>query len=279
MNYGLAIWHYPHRTVLENADYFYENGFDAESFVGEHFISLLRDDETAVQLAEKIRDHGTVLTVHHKLPGDHSTDKVSKFEEEMRLIGSWQEKYGLIRVLSFDVSEQIRDNIIPYIRYTLEQVPGCRVAVEDFGLTAEECAQTEEMKKDPRFGYLLDLGHMYIRLNGKNTSGHRLFTPSVIEGTGDTTAAGFLKALRSKNAEIVEVHFHNNDGVSDLHLFLEDGTLDMREPLKALRDFGFEGVLTIESAPGFMFPCYGKEADDRILKTYDTFRKMVSEIL
>ena len=279
MNFGLAIWHYPHRTVLENVDFFHENGFDAESLLGEHFVNTLRNPEEAEALADKIRAHGTVLTVHHKLPGDHSAEKVETFEEEMRLVGNWQKKHGLITVLSFDVAEAIRDNIVPYIRYTLEQVPGCRVAVEDFGLTDEEAAQTEIMKQDPRFGYLIDLGHMYIRLNGKNTSGHRLFTPSMLEGTGDITSAGFLKALQSKNAPVVEVHFHNNDGISDQHLFLEDGNLDMREPLKALRDFGFSGVLTIESAPGFVFKCYGQEADDGILKTYNTFKQMAEEIL
>ena len=46
---------------------------------------------------------------------------------------------------------------------------------------------------------------------------------------------------------------------------------------RALDEIGYDGVLTIESAPGFQFPCYGEEADTRILKTWDYWKSIRGE--
>lgn len=281
MKYCIADWHYPHRTFVENLIWFSTHGFDVISVLGSQFVEAIRDEEIAEQTAFTMMEFGKTLTVHGKLPADHSEDNVEAYRKELLDIGAWQKKHGYIRVLSFDVPEAIRGGIVPYVKMALDLVPGCRIAVEDYGLTEAEADDVRALEGEKRFGYLIDIGHMNIRLAGKNTSGHTLFTRSEIECGGQpftNDAAGFLAALRSKPFPVVEIHFHNNDNEHDLHLFLEDGSLNMEEPLKAIRDFGFEGILTIESAPGFQFPCYGQEADDGIMRTYKQFKEMVKNV-
>ena len=275
MKNGLAIWHYGHRTPVENAEFFAKQGFDSVSILGMHMVELCRDAEQSAALAEVIDSTGIVLTVHFKLPASAEDDEVVPFREGVAAMGEWQKRYGGISILSFDVPMHSRENLVPYIEYVLEAVPDCKVAVEDFGLTESELEQTKTLTdKTDRFGYLLDIGHMYIRLKGQNTSGSRLFTTSLFEcdASEHPDRNAFLKAFLSKPAPIFEMHLHNNDGARDLHNFLEDGTMDVDEAAAAIYDFGFDGVMTIESAPGYTFECFGKDADDGIMRTFEYWK-------
>lgn len=269
MKTGLAIWHYPHRSMLENARFFIQQGYESISLLGTHMVRVCRSAEDSCALAEAVAASGVTLTVHHCLPKTHGTEDVAEFHKGLEAIAAWQKAWGLMAVYSFDVQPGIRDNIAPYLHEVLETVPGCKVAVEDFGLTAAEYAQIEHLKAEPRFGYLLDIGHMFIRLRGRNGSGYPLFTHTDIEGPvcDNPGSASFLDAFRSKEFPVFEIHMHNNDGVEDMHYFLEDGALDVPAVAKAIKVFGFDGVLTIESAPGFHFPCCYPESDERILRT------------
>jgi sugar phosphate isomerase/epimerase len=58
-----------------------------------------------------------------------------------------------------------------------------------------------------------------------------------------------------------------------MHYFLDDGTLDIKMIADVLKTIGFDGVLTIESAPGFVFPCAYPESDERILQTYKIWKE------
>ena len=73
------------------------------------------------------------------------------------------------------------------------------------------------------------------------------------------------------------MHLHNNDGIRDTHLFLEDGSADIRAIAKALCRLRYEGILTIESAPGYQFPCYGEQADEGILRTLHYLKKCLAD--
>lgn len=275
MKNGLAIWHYPHRTVLENVAFFAENGFESVSIHGADMLAVCADENAGKELARLIRDNDLVLTVHAKLPDDHSSKCVLEYESFINAISAWQKAYGCLSILSFDVSQKIRDNIVPYIAYGLEKIPDCKIAVEDFGLNEKENSQIEHLKGNNRFGYLLDIGHMYIRLCGKNDSGYTLFTNSPTECPTSEQPAyrEFLTAFRSKKFPIHEIHLHNNDGLRDMHYFLDDGTLDIKMIADVLKTIGFDGVLTIESAPGFVFPCAYPESDERILQTYKIWKE------
>ena len=148
-------------------------------------------------------------------------------------------------------------------------------AVEDFGLNAAEREQIAYLKGNDRFGYLVDIGHLFICLRGQNRSGKALFTHApdehpVCEAPDSTV---FRSAFESKEHPIFEMHLHNNDGVDDLHWFLEQGKMDVPAVAKALQEMGFEGVLTVESAPGFRFECRGKDADEGIVRTLEYWKK------
>ncbi|MBR4081461.1 MAG: sugar phosphate isomerase/epimerase [Clostridia bacterium] len=276
MKTGLAIWHYPHRSVLENVRFFAAHGLQSVSLLGTDMAALCRDSTLAAALAEAVRSADLTLTVHHILPRSHSQEDVQTFREQMELIADWQRTYGLLHVYSFDVAQPIRDNILPYLNEVLSRVPGCRVAVEDFGLNAAERAQLESLRGNPRFGYLVDIGHMFLRLTGRNDSGKTLFTHTDDEGPvcDAPDCQAFLRALKARDFPVFEIHLHNNDGVQDMHYFLGDGALDVQGVLRAIKAFGFDGVMTIESAPGFMFECVYPESDRRILDTIGYYHRL-----
>lgn len=276
MKNGLAIWHYPHRTVLENVQYFAEHDFNAVSVHGAHMDEVCKNGQDSEGMAELVKKYNLTLTVHHKLPAAHDAENVAAYRETIDRFGAWQRKYGGMAVLSFDVADAIRDNIAPYIEYALQTVPDAKIAVEDFGLTDAERSQIEHLKTEPRFGYLLDIGHMFLRIRGENRQAYTLFHNQQDECPvcSEPGYAEFLQAFRSKEFPVFEIHLHNNDGVSDLHWFLEDGKLNIAGVGAVLREMQWDGVLTIEAAPGYTFPCYGEEADSRIMKTYEYWKSI-----
>ena len=247
---GLAIWHYPHRTIAENVRFFAAYGLDS-------------------------------VSVHGCLPRHHTPETVEIFEAELELWARWQNAYGLISVLSFDVPQTIREGqgIGGYLQRVLDAVPNCKVAVEDFGLTVDEVEQIAFLKGNERFGYLVDLGHLFLRMKGLNTGGKVLFTNSPYEypPVACPDATHFYRTLAAKEFPIFEIHLHNNDGVSDLHWFLEEGSLDVPAVAKALSELDFQGVLTVESAPGFRFECRGTDADEGIRKTLEFWKACLKE--
>ncbi len=273
MKNSLAIWHYPHRTMEENIRFFATQGFPAVSVHGARLADALARGE-GDRLAQAIHESGVTLTVHYALPRAHTPERVRAFEQGIDSIGAWHKSYGLIHVLSFDVPAAIRDHMTPYLEYAMAQTEGCLLAVEDFGLTADERAQIAYLKGNPRFGYLLDIGHMFLRIRGKNQSGKALFSHHDDEcpQCDNPGYTDFMRAMDTKEFPVFEMHLHNNDGVNDTHQFLEDGPLDIAMIARVVRDRGFDGIMTIESAPGFKFDCYGDDADTRIMQTFEYWK-------
>ncbi len=273
---GLAIWHYPHRTMVENIRFFAAHGCPSVSVHGAQFVNAISDPATADAVAAAVSETGVVFTVHYCLPRSHESEAVAVFEAGIRAIADWQKAHGSIAVLSFDVPQPIRSGkgIGAYLDTVLATVPDCKVAVEDFGLTADERAQINHLKGNDRMGYLVDIGHLFIRMRGQNQSGKALFTNSPDEhlAVDAPGAEDFKAALATKDFPVFEMHLHNNDGVSDVHWFLEQGSLDVPAVAEALREWGFDGVLTIESAPGFKFECRGKDADEGIQRTLEYWK-------
>ena len=265
---GLAIWHYPHRNDLENARFFAENGFASISMHGRAMAKICMDEQRSADFAALIQEKNLVLTAHGKLPASHEKADVEEFKLYVDSVARWQKKYGLLAVYSFDVPQEIRDNILPYVEYILQYKQFEKVAVEDFGLTEAEKAQIEPLKGNERFGYLIDVGHMNIRLRGLNKEPLTLFTnsPDECPVTKKPSYQEFLRAFQSKDFPIFEIHLHNNDGVSDGHCFLEDGTIDMQIMADVLLDFGYDGIVTIESVPRLQ-GCVYPESDKRIVNT------------
>ena len=178
--------------------------------------------------------------------------------------------------MSFDVPSKIRDNATEYIEYVLDYKQFGKVAVEDFGLCSEEKAQIEHLKGNKRFGFLVDVGHMYIRMIGKNKKGVTIFTNSQEEcpKTDAPCYDDFIKAFATKEFPIFEIHLHNNNGVDDMHYFFDDGIIDIKMIARVLADLKFDGILTIESAPGFQFKCEYPESDIRIKETFEFWKSV-----
>ena len=274
---GLAIWHYPHRNMVENIRYFAALGLPSVSVHGAQFVNTIADPAMSDAVAAAVSETGVVFTVHYCLPRDRSPEAVAVFEAGIRAIAAWQRAHGTIAILSFDVPQPIRSGkgIGDYVDFVLDTVPDCKVAVEDFGLTPDEREQIQHLKGNPRFGYLVDMGHLFIRMRGQNQNGKALFTNSPDEhpAVDAPTAEDYASALNSKDFPIFEMHLHNNDGVHDLHWFLEQGSMDVPAVATTLQARGYEGVLTVESAPGFRFECRGKDADEGIARTLAYWKK------
>lgn len=276
---GLAIWHYPHRSIAENLRYFAARGFDSLSVHGAQLVNALSDPSAAADIASAVRESGVALTVHYCLPRNHGEEAVEVYRRGIAALAAWQNEHSLISILSFDVPQPVREGegILAYVEHALKAFPSCRIAVEDFGLNASERAQILPLKGEPRFGYLVDVGHLFLRLRGRHRGGKTIFTHAPDEHplTDFPTSASIHAALASKEHPIFEIHLHNNDGAEDLHWFLEQGELDIAAVAQALQDMDYKGIVTIESAPGYKFECRGAHADEGILKTFDYWKGLL----
>ena len=272
---GVAMWHYPHRTTTENACFFADCGYDVLGLNQWQIIECILKD-SGVELAKIISDKKVGVTVHGGMPRTHKTNDVEDFKNNMKLIGEWQKKYKFIDVISFDVFRDIRDNVSEYVDFILNTVPECKVALEDFGLNENELSQIDKFKANDRFGYLIDIGHMYIRLSGNPARDSVLLKHCPFEGERSTEQGHkeFITAIKSKTFPVFELHLHNNDGRDDLHNFLDDGTLDIKMIANVLNELNYEGIVTIESAPGFRFECESKQRDERIINDLKYWSKV-----
>ena len=85
---GLAIWHYPHRSMVDNIRYFAAMGLPSVSVHGAQFARALADPAVALALADAVREGGVVghlplwtfgkrlcflpLELGHQTPGQRS---------------------------------------------------------------------------------------------------------------------------------------------------------------------------------------------------------------
>lgn len=274
---SLSIDFYKHRSLAENVEFFMKIGFDGVSI---YISELLGDFDSADEIAEAVKRSGASLSVHGPICVSHSSEDIKKFEENIEKIAEWQKKHGVISILSFDVPDAIRDNVTPYVDRVLEKVPDCLMALEDFGLNETERAGIEHLKGNARFGYLLDIGHMFIRLCGNPERDLTLFQSSrdECEAVIEPKYEHFLRAFQSKEFPIFELHFHNNDGHADLHRFLSDGRIDYAVIARLLRDTGFDGTITLESAPGYTFECEGECADRGIAQSLEYWEEVYNKV-
>jgi sugar phosphate isomerase/epimerase len=114
-----------------------------------------------------------------------------------------------------------------------------RFGVEDFPLDAlaleRDRAGLEPLLRCPRYGALIDLGHLNLRL--KSGGYFRRLSPA--------------DYIRRVPVPILEVHVHDNAGDRDSHGPIGFGNVAFEEIARALRAVGFDGVSTIEIAPSF----------------------------
>ena len=114
-----------------------------------------------------------------------------------------------------------------------------RVGVEDFPLdeaALDACrADLEPLLACPRYGILIDVGHLNIRVR---TDGYHR----------DVSVAEYFARVP---LPVVEIHLHDNGGSKDEHGHFGLGNIDFEEVARALKAIGFQGISTIEIAPSF----------------------------
>ena len=277
MKQGLAIWHYPHRTVAENVAFFADRGYESLSILGRELNAICSIEEEAEHLAHLVSEKGIILTVHHRMPANHEPETVDAFYRDMDQIGRWQERFGVISILSFDA--MVRERVDTYINYVTDHVPNVTVAMEDFGLNEAEREQLTRLKAPERFSYLVDVGHMFIRMCNGYQGGATIFknAPDECPPVEDPVGEDFLRAFRSKERGICEIHLHNNNGEKDMHSFLEEGRIRMDAVAYALKAIGYEGIVTVESVPGKAYSGRRSESDTRILETTAYWQNILRE--
>ena len=266
MRVAIAGWHYSYRTMEENVRFFAQNGFDVFSALGNDFVQLLQDENRAEELAKAIRESGSGFSVHYGLPNPENAEDVEKFLASLEKIRAWQDRNGLLEILSFDVWFP---NVYSLVEAVLVRFhgSGVKIAFEDFCLETlpEEYAKLYE--KYP-FYELLDAGHMNIRLFSK---------------TGTNSEEQFREKMKLVPLPMLETHIHNNRGLKDMHAPLLDpvlcaervGTFDAKQYIQLLKELGLEDIIvTIEVIP-FLYGCPGNAGDVSAINDLRYVRKLI----
>lgn len=277
MKIAVAGWHYSHRTLNQNAEYFLKNGFDLFSALGKDFAELMKDRQEAEKLAETLqsiaKERGEpserLLTVHYGLPDPTKREDVEAFYASLEEILAWEERFGRLRVLSFDVWYP---NVFPLVEHVVRQFAETkvRVAFEDYCLDGLDADHAELMNRYP-FYELVDAGHMNFRLFG---------------GGGDHSVQGFHREFDKLGLPVIETHIHNNNGLRDMHrplldpemLALDAGSFDTEAYLTLLRDRGLNDVIvTIETMP-FLYGNPGVFGDAIVLNDLKYVRVLCEKL-
>jgi sugar phosphate isomerase/epimerase len=236
MKCSVAAWLYvrdgkplPH-LVNEFADL----GFDAVSFRCETIMNVdaaVRRDVSAV-MAER----GLTATVHtHGGMTDEGLDAVvDTFGERLYSITMDADKVNDSRGRFVDASATVA---------VLERIEkatrGTSVwfGAEDFPRDALALAYYRDdlapLLNCPRFGLLVDVGHMNLHL--RSLKYYRGVTPE--------------EYFARLPLPLIELHLHDNDGTRDQHRYFGSGNNDFAAVARGVRAIGFDGVATIEAVP------------------------------
>lgn len=225
----VTVWNYP-GSELENARKFHELGFDAVSWLGEHFVRMTEAEDD--QLAAILRETRMQFTVHSRLPDPDSPEACKKFDEELARCVAWQEKYGLLYSYTFDFWFDL-DKTLPYLDKALTAFrgSGVTIACEDIPLNKRQMEKFSKLlKPKDKFGILLDAGHMNIRQRSME-----LIEPE-----------DFISSIQALPLPIIEVHLHDNLSHKDEHMYLGYGNLPLDAIITGLKRKNFDGFATIE---------------------------------
>ncbi len=238
MVYAPSTWVYTdeEKRLADLVDEMLDVGYNAISCSTSPLSSM--PDHELREAAGRLREHDVPVTLH----GLAMLGRVDLPRIVELLLPQ-------IRCITFDPilnahpfgREYAAGALVATVREALTMTEGTqvRVGVEDFPVNADAVAHFRDdlapVLDDPRFGILIDIGHMNVRLSSEGYY-------------GGMTAAEHIAAIP---LEIIEIHVHDNDGQSDQHGPLGSGNVDFAEVAAALRSVGFAGISTIEVVPGW----------------------------
>ncbi len=236
MLHAVAVWNYAYEgaDAIDVIDALLDVGFDAISH-STHPLSRLDQGEV-----ERIAGHLVGRDVPVTL---HSSPFIDSADLE-RVIAPFM---PVLRCVTFDPARDAHPlgslyaaaHLARRVREVLDLTVGTqvRVGVEDFPINADAMAAFADdlapITGDPRWGILIDIGHMHIRLSG--------------EGYFAGMTVG--EHLAQVPLEIIELHVHDNDGQADQHAPIGVGTVNFAQVAAAVCDAGFDGISTSEIVP------------------------------
>jgi sugar phosphate isomerase/epimerase len=261
MKHGVAVWNWvqPGQPLAALLGELAGLGFEVMSFLPKQLLSL--EPPEARALLSILDGYRLCATVHGKCglqPGE--------IERIVHLLGR--------RLLAFTVDPLLRtdsrgtlyaaNSIVEVLCAIRAATRETRVAfaVEDFPLDALALdyyrPALEPVLDSERYGLLLDLGHMNLRM--------------AQEEYFYTDVGDYILGLP---LPIVEVHVHDNRGDRDSHEPLGAGNVPFPEVAGALMAAGFDGVSTIEIEPSFhgSTPAASKP---HLRRTFEAWRGMLA---
>ncbi len=238
MHYGIAIWNFaePGVSLPALVAWAAEAGFDAASFSSGQFGKV--DEGEWRETGACLRERGMIATIH------------CSFNAPVPEILDTVESLGAVRAVTFDAAMAVlpQGRLYDWDRMgatlcELEQATrgsDIGLGVEDFPLG--QCALDfyadaipAALLDCPRYGMLIDLGHLHLRRT-KEPYFQRL------------TPEEYIAAIP---LPILEAHVHDNTGDADSHGHIGFGDAPFDAMASGLRAAGFDGVSTIEIAPSF----------------------------
>ena len=231
-------------------------GFDTFSFKREMLAD--GDPKEVQETAGLLRERGYGATVHSDF--ELTPEMLSRFLELLgdrfyrltfdaahtQTAGGTSYDMKKMQPVLADVADQTRDTDVLF-------------GVEDFPLDSSALehyhAGLEPFLDNPRFGTLIDLGHLNLRLHS-------------VEHFNARTPEEHLAAVP---VPIIEIHVHDNNGRRDSHAHIGFGNGDFEAMARGLHAVGFDGVSTIEICPIF-HDSTPAEARPRVRETLDRWR-------
>ncbi|MGC9317413.1 MAG: sugar phosphate isomerase/epimerase family protein [Armatimonadota bacterium] len=234
MHYAVAIWNWvtEEARLPELIEEFVGFGYDAVSLSTAH-LGRLEQAEVAAG-AELVVEREVPVTLHGAV-----TVEPEALVQASEMFGKRLTCVTFDPCLVMEPRGRLYDaeRMAPVVEGVLELPSQPRVGIEDFPLDqmavdwfADDLASVLD---HPRYGILIDIGHMNMRLHGGG----------YFEGMSVT------EYIERVPLPMIEVHVHDNDGTRDAHAPLGEGTIDFAEVADALRSAGFDGMSTIEIAP------------------------------
>ena len=263
LRYGIAIWNFmePGLSLPDLVAELADAGFDAVSFSSGQFPKVGPSEWEEV--GALMRDRSLAATIHSSfdVPYEDLDAVMSHLGDELRTVTFDAAMRSDSRGRFYDWAKMSR---------MLEQVEsGTRgrdvlFGVEDYPLDQAALDFYEDeispaIRRSPRWGSLIDLGHLNMRLREDY---YRSLTPEAY--------------IQRVPLPIVEVHVHDNNGDADQHGYMGLGNAPFREIARGLKAAGFDGVSTIEIAPAFHG---GKPSEERPLakESLETWRRMMEQ--
>ncbi len=260
MHHAVAIWNLREegRSLIRSVGDYAGFGFDTISFLPRDILRLEKTE--ARGLKELMEKRGLSATIHGNfdLARDDAARLVEFFPGRLKCLTFDAARTETSLGLTFDTARMA--GLLTEVAARSHDTD-IRFGVEDFPLDGRAL---EHYRRDlapfldhPRFGALMDIGHMNMRLR----------RGAYFAGLG---AAEYLARVP---VPIIEVHLHDNGGEGDTHSCFGDGNVNFAEVARGLREIGFDGVSTIEIAPSLHGATPAGDRP-RVKEALDTWREL-----